>query len=69
MTRSPIQLDEGFSEETHSQPGSDTMEYANGLYPAQGQAHCEHALDIATTLASYQKIGVYCAWPWYKECS
>ncbi|KAF2215207.1 hypothetical protein CERZMDRAFT_36118 [Cercospora zeae-maydis SCOH1-5] len=54
MSRSPIQLDEGFSEDTHSQHGSDSMDDSNGL-AIGSDAHFEHVSSLALTLSSAQK--------------
>ncbi|KAM3416729.1 F-box/WD repeat-containing protein lin-23 [Cercospora zeina] len=54
MSRSPIQLDEGFSEDTHSQHGSDSMDDSNGLAIGT-DAHFEHVSALALTLTSGQK--------------
>jgi F-box and WD-40 domain protein 1/11 len=58
MTRSPIQLDEGFSEETHSQPGSDSLEDSHSLFPIGSAAHLEHTKELASTLLPNQASGM-----------
>ncbi|GIZ45258.1 hypothetical protein CKM354_000843400 [Cercospora kikuchii] len=57
MARSPIQLDEGFSEDAHSQHGDDSMDESNGLVIGSN-AHLEHISTLALTLSPSQKFGL-----------
>ena len=58
----PFKLDEGYSEETRSQTGSDVAmepEYAAGVPPSQDPMSLVGLPDWITTLGEHQRSGVY----------